>query len=75
MTTLDKLGLETETRYFMARMRELTTADHSGDPVGLYEALDDIRMIALHAEFPKIKARALAELDRRGWNSEQFAGL
>lgn len=75
MTTLNQsAGLERETGYFMARLRELAAAVQSGDPVLVYEALDDISMIARHTEFPSIRARAIAELNRHGWTGERPAG-
>lgn len=71
MTTAPRTILETETAFFMSCLRELAAAERSGDPVRLYNALDEIDAFALHTPILRLEVRAKAELKRHGFDINQ----
>ena len=72
MTTLDRpRSLQAETATFWALMRDVAAADKAGDATGYYEALDELSVFAMYADASLLRARAAAEVERRGFRHNE----
>lgn len=73
ITDIPQPTLQDDLKNYWMLMRHLADADRSGDPVAIWEALDELDLFTLHAEPSPVRKRAASLVASRGFHAARGA--
>ncbi|MDM7971033.1 MAG: hypothetical protein QUV10_15575 [Paracoccaceae bacterium] len=65
--------LQDDLKNYWALLRDLADADRSGDPVAIWEALDELDLFTLHAKPSPVRKRAASLVASRNFHAARGA--